>query len=142
MLSAEPTSVSTKPSVSHAEASLSVLVFSVTVIKDTSTQTLNCPIEHHVEEELKLKHQNSIRLTSLIHLCSTRPVLTPFFQAHLSMKTRGQLYDWCPSSNEQMTYQGGILSSPTPISFNQALFSEHDVTLQILYIDKSPGMGE
>ena len=60
MLSAEPTSVSTEPSVSCAEASQSVLVFSVTVIKDTNKQTLKCLIEHLEERELKVKHQNSI----------------------------------------------------------------------------------
>ena len=57
---AEPTSVSTKPSVPHAETSWSVLLFSVTVIKDTNKQTLNCLIEHLVEEELKVTHQNFI----------------------------------------------------------------------------------
>ena len=62
MLSAEPTSVSTKPSVPHAEASWSVIVFSVTVIK--YTKTLNCLIEH-LEEELKIKHQNSITSVGL-----------------------------------------------------------------------------
>ena len=61
LLLAEPTSVSTKPS---------VLVFSVTLIKDTNNQPLNCLIEHLGEEEFLAKHQNSIRLTSLICLCS------------------------------------------------------------------------
>ena len=59
MLSAEPTSVSTKPSVPHAMASWSVFVCSVTVIKDTHKQPLDCLIEHVEEEELKVKHQNS-----------------------------------------------------------------------------------
>ena len=61
MLSAEPTSVSTEPSVPFAEASWSVLVFSVTVIKDTKKQTVKCPIWHLEEEELKVKHQKPIR---------------------------------------------------------------------------------
>ena len=59
---AEPTSVSTNPLFPMAEASWFVLFFSVTVIKDTNKQTYNCLIEHLEEEELKVKHQNSIRL--------------------------------------------------------------------------------
>ena len=63
---AEPTSVSTKPSVLCSEASWSVLVFDITVIKNTNKQILNCPIEHLEEEEFKVKHQNSISTTSTI----------------------------------------------------------------------------
>ena len=61
------------------EASWSVLFFSVTVIKDTNKQTLNCLIEHIEEEELEVKYLNSIRFTSVIHLCSMRQALTPIF---------------------------------------------------------------
>ena len=67
-------------SVPHADASWSVLVFSVSVTYTTFKQTLNCLIEHLEEEELRVKLQNSIRLTCLIHHCSTRPLLTPIFQ--------------------------------------------------------------
>ena len=78
MLLAEPTSVSTKPSGSHAEASWSVLVFIVTVIKGINKQTLNHLIEHLEEEEL-VKHHNSIRLTVSTHLSSMRQALTHKF---------------------------------------------------------------
>ena len=54
--------------------------FSVTLIKDTNKQPLNCPIKHLEEEELKVKHQHSIRLTSLTHLCSMKQV----FDSHFS----------------------------------------------------------
>ena len=49
------------------------------VIKDTSTQPLNCLLEHLEEEELKVKHWSFLRLTSLIHLCCMRQALTPIF---------------------------------------------------------------
>ena len=57
MLSGEPQSVRTKPSLPHAEASWSVLVFSVSVTYTTFKQTLYCLIEHLEEEELRVKLQ-------------------------------------------------------------------------------------
>ena len=46
LLSAEPQSATTKPSVPHAEESWSVLVCSVTVTYTTFKQTLKCLIEY------------------------------------------------------------------------------------------------
>ena len=59
-VSTDLTSVSAEPSAPHAEASQSVLDFSVTVINNTFKQTMNSPIKNLGEEELKVKHQNSI----------------------------------------------------------------------------------
>ena len=71
LLSAEPQSVSTKHTVLHADASWSVLVFSVIVIKDTNKQTLNCLIELFEEEELMVNHTKFYQINqshpSLLH---------------------------------------------------------------------------
>ena len=48
----------------------------IQVIDDTFKQTLNLLIEHLEEEEFKIIHQTSIRLTSPIHLFSTRQYST------------------------------------------------------------------
>ena len=62
LLSAEPQSVSTKPSVPCAEASWSVLVISVSVTYTIIKPTLNILIEHLEEEEVRVKLQISIML--------------------------------------------------------------------------------
>ena len=43
-------------------------------------------IEHLEEEELRIKLQISIRLTSLICLCSTRQALTPIFNVYCQVQ--------------------------------------------------------
>ena len=79
-------SISLPPS---KDANQSVLVFSLTVIKGIiNNPTLNCPIEYLEEEELRGKTpKNSIKINSLIHLCSTRPVFdSHFFQVPISIE--------------------------------------------------------
>ena len=53
-------------SVLHAQASWSVLVSCVSVAYTTFKQTLNCPIEHLEQAELRVKLQNSIRTHDLL----------------------------------------------------------------------------
>ena len=82
LLLAESTSVRTEPSVPHAEASWSVIVFSVANIKDKNKETLNCLIDHLEEEEVKVKCQHSIRLTGLITIYHKAKLLTLKFDIY------------------------------------------------------------
>ena len=102
---AEATSISTKRSVPCAEASSSVLVFSVSVTYTIFKQTLNYPIEDLEEEESRVKLQNSITLEVVTECGIQQPTRSSLQESSFGCK--GCIFNQRSTKSRQPRLQRG-----------------------------------